>query len=56
MIIHDSGGFESGGDDELQRVKEFVSGMSSATEMKDRLHMIWFANQDVALCTPSRFS
>lgn len=43
LIIHDSGGFESGGDDEFQQVKEFVNGMSSAREMKDRLHVIWCA-------------
>ncbi|KAL8960476.1 MAG: hypothetical protein Q9193_002825 [Seirophora villosa] len=53
LIIHDSGGFETGGDDEFQKVKEFVAGMSRATEMKDRLHVIWFADQDISSETNS---
>ncbi|KAL8711662.1 MAG: hypothetical protein Q9220_004072 [cf. Caloplaca sp. 1 TL-2023] len=45
LAIHDSGGFESGGDGEFNQVKDFIRGMSSATEMKDRLHMIWFCTE-----------
>jgi len=43
LILHDSGGFESGGDKEFQQVKGFIFEMSNTTEMKDRLHVIWFA-------------
>ena len=41
LIIHDSGGFESGGTDELQQVKEFVIDLSNKADIKDRLHVIW---------------
>ena len=44
MILHDSGGFESGGNIEFEQVKEFILEMSNATEMRDRLHVIWFAD------------
>ena len=43
LIIHDSGGFESGGTDELQQVKEFVTDLSNKADIKDRLHIIWSA-------------
>lgn len=42
LIVHDSGGFESGGDKEFQQVKDFIVEMSNTSEMKDRLHVIWF--------------
>ncbi|KAL8691021.1 MAG: hypothetical protein Q9224_004268 [Gallowayella concinna] len=42
LIIHDSGGFESGGDKEVQRVKDFIVEMAKITKIEDRLHMIWF--------------
>ena len=45
MIIHDSRGFESGGDKEFQQVKEFIIEMSNATEVKNRLHVIWFVDR-----------
>ncbi len=51
LFLHDSGGFESGGEKEFQQVKEFITEMSNATEMKDRLHVIWFANES-ALMVP----
>lgn len=41
LIVHDSGGFESGGDKEFQQVKDFIVEMSNTSEMKDRLHVIW---------------
>ncbi|KAL9594238.1 MAG: hypothetical protein Q9219_007140 [cf. Caloplaca sp. 3 TL-2023] len=42
LIVHDSGGFESGGDRELNHVREFVKTMSNARNIRDRLHAIWF--------------
>jgi hypothetical protein len=42
LIIHDSGGFEAGGTIEMDDVKNFVTERSAATEIKDRLHLIWF--------------
>ncbi|KAF8851319.1 hypothetical protein BDZ45DRAFT_730994 [Acephala macrosclerotiorum] len=42
LIIHDSGGFEAGGSEEFEAVEKFVTKMSAETEMKDRLHVIWF--------------
>ncbi|KAL8723618.1 MAG: hypothetical protein Q9181_007246 [Wetmoreana brouardii] len=41
LIIHDSGGFESGGDQEFQQVKDFIHEMSNERELNDRLHVIW---------------
>ncbi|KAL9079902.1 MAG: hypothetical protein Q9157_001241 [Trypethelium eluteriae] len=36
LIIHDSGGFEAGGDEEIQNVKRFVVEKSAAGDIKDR--------------------
>ena len=41
LIVHDSGGFETGGTDELQRVKDFVTDLSNKADHNDRLHVIW---------------
>ncbi|KAL8790123.1 MAG: hypothetical protein Q9213_000825 [Squamulea squamosa] len=41
LIIHDSGGFESGGATQMQQLREFVTEMSKAVEIENRLHMIW---------------
>ena len=41
LIVHDSGGFEAGGDEEIQSVKRFVNEKSTAGSIKDRLHVIW---------------
>jgi hypothetical protein len=41
-IFHDSRGFESGSEDELKTVQEFVKRKSQAKRLKDRLHVIWF--------------
>ncbi|KAH9216224.1 hypothetical protein DL95DRAFT_460511 [Leptodontidium sp. 2 PMI_412] len=42
LLVHDSSGFEAGGQRELRAVKNFVSDRASRTEMADRLHLIWF--------------
>jgi hypothetical protein len=41
-IFHDSCGFESGGEKELQIVREFVCRKSREDRLEDRLHAIWF--------------
>ena len=41
-IFHDSRGFEAGGKDELEAVKEFVKSKSQQPRLKNRLHAIWF--------------
>lgn len=41
LVVHDSGGFEAGGDDEIHAIESFLKDKSSAPEVKDRLHVIW---------------
>jgi hypothetical protein len=41
-VFHDSRGFESGGEDELKIVQEFVRRKSQERRLKDRLHAIWY--------------
>jgi hypothetical protein len=41
-IFHDSRGFESGGEEELQIVQDFVRRKSREDRLADRLHAIWF--------------
>jgi len=41
-IFHDSRGFESGSEDELRIVQDFVRRKSREKRLKDRLHAIWF--------------
>ncbi|KAF8960039.1 hypothetical protein BDZ97DRAFT_1357343 [Flammula alnicola] len=41
-IFHDSRGFESGGNEELEIVQEFVRQKSGERRLKDRLHAIWY--------------
>lgn len=42
LIIHDSGGFEAGGDAELQAIEEFLKQKSNVLDIDERLHMIWY--------------
>ncbi|KZP08879.1 hypothetical protein FIBSPDRAFT_839851 [Athelia psychrophila] len=42
FIFHDSRGFESGGAEELDEVKAFISARSGSTSMKDQIHAIWY--------------
>jgi hypothetical protein len=42
-VFHDSRGFESGDDKELEIVQDFVSHKSRERQLNDRLHAIWFA-------------
>jgi len=40
-IFHDSRGFESGSQDELVIVQDFVRKKAGEKRLKDRLHAIW---------------
>jgi hypothetical protein len=40
-VFHDSRGFESGSEDELKIVQEFVTRKSREKRLSDRLHAIW---------------
>ena len=41
-IFHESRGFEAGREDKLKIVQEFVRRKSRESQLKDRLHAIWF--------------
>ncbi|KAF7969975.1 hypothetical protein HWV62_25460 [Athelia sp. TMB] len=41
-VFHDSRGFESGGREELDDVKAFISARSQEPEARDQLHAIWY--------------
>jgi hypothetical protein len=43
-IFHDSCGLESGVDEELNIVQDFVYRRSWEKRLKDRLHAIWFVH------------
>ena len=40
-VFHDSRGFESGGENELKIVREFITRKSQEKRLRDRLHAIW---------------
>ncbi|KAG1786360.1 uncharacterized protein HD556DRAFT_1055673 [Suillus plorans] len=42
FVFHDSRGFESGGKDEFEKVKEFIAGRSKEIKITNRLHAIWY--------------
>lgn len=42
LIVHDSGGFEAGADEEFQAIESFLKEKSAAVEISDRLHVIWY--------------
>ena len=41
-VLHDSRGFEAGGEGELKIMQEFVRQKSQEKKMEKRLHAIWF--------------
>jgi hypothetical protein len=41
LIVHDSGGFEAGADEEFKAIEEFLKEKSNAVDVIDRLHVIW---------------
>ncbi|KAG1810942.1 uncharacterized protein BJ212DRAFT_1278540 [Suillus subaureus] len=42
FVFHDSRGFEAGGDSEFDKVKAFIAGRSKETDLKNRIHAIWY--------------
>jgi len=56
FVFHDSCGFEAGGEDEFQKMKEFVSERASTTHLKKRIHAIWQAIIYILLCLILIFS
>ncbi|KAK5118354.1 hypothetical protein LTR62_002867 [Meristemomyces frigidus] len=43
LIVHDSGGFEAGADEEFLAIEAFLKDKSEPTvDVADRLHVIWF--------------
>jgi hypothetical protein len=42
FVFHDSRGFEAGGVEELEKVKEFITKRSKMMELRDQLHVIWY--------------
>ena len=42
LIVHDSGGFEAGADDEFQAIEAFLKDKSAAEDILAQIHVIWF--------------
>jgi len=42
FIFHDSGGIESGSENELKIVKDFIQRREQMVDLKDQLHVIWY--------------
>ncbi|KAG8945409.1 hypothetical protein FRC03_001725 [Tulasnella sp. 419] len=42
FVFHDSRGFEAGSVDEMDKVRNFIAQRSAQSDLKDRLHVIWF--------------
>ncbi|KAF5320040.1 hypothetical protein D9758_018324 [Tetrapyrgos nigripes] len=47
FVFHDSGGFESGSNDELEAVRAFIKARSEETTLRDQLHAIWKGTDSV---------
>ena len=41
FVFHDSRGFEAGGVEELDKVKQFITERSAVIELSKQLHVIW---------------
>ena len=41
LIVHDSGGFEAGTDEEFIRIEEFLKEKSESENVLARVHVIW---------------
>lgn len=41
LILHDSGGFETGDESQIKLVVEFLKEKASQVRLEDRLHVIW---------------
>ncbi|KAK0941013.1 hypothetical protein LTR29_007431 [Friedmanniomyces endolithicus] len=42
LVVHDSGGFEAGADEEYVAIEAFLKEKSAAIDVTERLHVIWF--------------
>ncbi|KAF2765736.1 hypothetical protein EJ03DRAFT_354618 [Teratosphaeria nubilosa] len=42
LVVHDSGGFEAGADEEFVAIEQFLKDKSATLEVAARLHVIWF--------------
>jgi hypothetical protein len=42
FIFHDSQGFESGAEDEIEVVWDFIKKRSAAIKLENQLHAIWY--------------
>ena len=49
-IFHDSRGFESGSEDELEIVQRFITSKSRQKQLRNRLHAIWFVFFGIYSC------
>ena len=47
FIFHDSQGFEAGAGEEMDAVWDFIEEKSSAFELRDQLHAIWYSHHDI---------
>lgn len=41
LIVHDSGGFEAGADEEFLRIEEFLKEKSETDNLMAKVHVIW---------------
>ena len=41
LVVHDSGGFEAGADDEFRAIEAFLKDRSAAVDVMEQLHVIW---------------
>jgi hypothetical protein len=55
-VFHDSRGFEGGSADELKTVQDFVRRKSQESQLKDRLHAIWFVPFAPSTTSSQRFA
>ncbi len=42
FVFHDSRGFESGSEEEVQTMRRFINERANAGTLDERLHAIWF--------------
>jgi hypothetical protein len=42
LVVHDSGGFEAGADDEYKAIEAFLKEKSEVADVADRVHVIWY--------------
>ncbi|KAG1889584.1 GTP-binding protein [Suillus fuscotomentosus] len=42
FVFHDSCGFEAGSEEEIEKMKKFISDRVHATKLEERIHAIWY--------------